>query len=314
MSRAAWLVVGLAAACSGTAPAPADDPTSEPPATSEPPETSDPSDTSDTSSTEPTSPTDTAVEVTNFAALGPHAVTTRSGTLDLPGCALDFTEYLPDGDATAPLVVLGHGFQRSERQMTDLATHAASFGLRVATPDYCHATVFDSDPAQNGRDAAALANLLAPGAPHVHAGHSNGGLSALFAAAADPDTVGVLGLDPVDTEGIVGAALPAITAQIWGVFGEPTDCNENGGLAEPLRGAGAWLDGLVGANHCDFESPTDLLCTAVCGQQTGANTGVRAILAAYASYAHGLDPTAASWVPGGETHAQMVLDGVLVEL
>jgi dienelactone hydrolase len=303
----------LLAACG---PRPGSDPASDGSSPS-----STPPDTAPSSDTAPadTAPVDTAhdpgLPSTDFAAPGPHAVTSRAGTLEVPGCSLAYTEFLPDGDDTAPLVVLGHGFQRSQRQVADLARHVAAFGLRVVTPESCHASVFDSDPAQNGRDAAALASALAPGAPHLHAGHSNGGLSALFAAATDPDAVAALALDPVDTDGVVGDALDTLTAPVWALFGEPTSCNDDGGLLTPLRGAGATLHGLAGANHCDFEAPTDALCTAFCGQPTGAKATVQALLAAFAAYSLGVDPTGADWVlPPGDRHQDLLDAGVLVEL
>jgi len=255
-----------------------------------------------------------AAPATDFAVAGPFSVTQQSDTLSVPDCDLDYTVFVPDGAPDAPLMVLGHGFQRSANQVADLASHVATWGVRVATPDYCHASLFDSDPAQNGLDAAQLAASIGGGVAVVHAGHSNGGLSAFFAAANDPDAVGVLGLDPVDTDGEVGDALSSLTVPAWAVFGEPEECNDDAGILPALDGWGADLSAIPGANHCDFEAPTNGLCTTFCGQQTGVTPLVQALLAAFAVHHLGSDPDAVRWLPGGDRYDELVDVGVLVSL
>jgi hypothetical protein len=265
------------------------------------------------------SDTDTDTETlpatfTDFGAAGAAAVTEREGSLALAGCDLDYVEFLPDGRDDGPLLVLGHGFQRNARNMGDLARHVASHGVRVVTPDYCFSGLLNADPPRNGADAAALAAALSGGAPTMHAGHSNGGLSAHFAAAADSLAVAVLGLDPVDTDGVVDDALDGLTVPLWSVIGEPTSCNDDARILADLQGAGAAISAIPGANHCDFESPTDGLCTTFCGDHTGLTPLVQALLAAFAAHYAGTDPTAVEWLPGGARYEELVGVGVLITL
>jgi len=301
----AFLLVG----CSGDE-AVDDAPSSTGPAATTPPAPTTPATTTPVAPTDSAPPTNPYVD---YGAIGPAQVTSSPGTLSLSGCELDYVEYLPDGNASGPLVVLGHGFQRRARHVAGLASHVASHGVRVVTPDYCHSTVFDSDPAANGLDAAALAAALAPGEATVHIGHSAGGLAALFAASSDPAAVAVLGLDPVTTtDEAADEALAAQTAALWALFGEPSSCNADANLLEPLREAGAMLSALPSANHCDFESPTDGLCTTFCGDPTGVTPLIAALTTAWAAHHLGTDDAAAAWLPSGSRYEELAALGYLV--
>ena len=102
---------------------------------------------------------------------------------------------------------------------------------------------------------------------------------------------------------------------IVALFGEPNSCNERGTLAGPLDAAGAYLSGIPGAGHCDFEAPTDRLCTLLCGSQTGVTPVVKSFIAAFASWRVGLDPSGEDWVvPGGVRHQELVDAGLLESL
>jgi len=274
-----------------------------------------PTDTSTSDTTMDTRTTDTSTgltEVTDFRLEGPHAVAESSATLELKGCSLRYDLYLPGGDATAPLLVLGHGFQRAPRHMADLARHVASHGVQVAAPEFCWDRLAGSDHPRNGRDAAELAESLAPGAPVVYAGQSAGGLASFFAADADPDAIAVLGLDPVDTTGEVADALGREMPR-WALLGEPGACSGNAAIRPYLEDGGCRTSALVGATHCDFELPTDALCTTLCGDATGAADIVKTVLAAFVADRHGLDPTARAWVDG-ESWQGLLDAGVAVEL
>ncbi len=308
MRTRTWLVLTLIG-CSGDG-AIDDAPSPTGPAATTPPAPSTPATTPTVAPTDSGQATDLYVD---YGAAGPAQVTSVPGTLSVSGCELDYVEYLPDGHASGPLVVLGHGFQRRARHVAGLATHVASHGVRVVTPDYCHSTVFDSDPAANGLDAAALAAALAHGEATVHVGHSAGGLAALFAAGADPAAVAVLGLDPVTTtDDAASEALAAQSAELWAVFGEPSSCNADANLLEPLREAGAMLSALPGANHCDFESPTDGLCTTFCGEPTGVTPLIAALTTAWAVHHLGSDDAADAWLPGGSRYEELAALGYLV--
>ena len=118
-----------------------------------------------------------------------------------------------------------------------------------------HASFLDTDHAQNGRDLRALADHL--GATDViYAGHSAGGLASWLAAAADDRARGVIGLDPVDAS--TSASTPPSRRP-------PTACSASHPAAT-LRttrrlGADRRAVRVVESDHCDYESPTDGLCT-----------------------------------------------------
>jgi hypothetical protein len=263
-----------------------------------------------------------AVPVTDFSAPGPYTVTSADGQQPTAGCGvfgqMDYTSYTPDGGQNAPLVVLGHGFQRGRANMAEMAQHMASFGLRVVTPDYCHATAIDSNPQQNATDQVALGHALSNGAPVIHAGHSAGGLASILAAAADTDAVALLALDAVDNGGAGAAAAPGVGMPAFGIDGEPSNCNQNNNngthLAKLVPGGSAVL--AVGAQHCDFEGPTDLLCTGLCGEGPGQQREIiRTLGTAFVAWRAGIDPTGEDWVtPAGASYQGLVGAGTIQTL
>ncbi len=196
---------------------------------------------------------------------GPYpASSTSFGFATSTGCTLDYTLHTPDDGADAPLVLLLHGFQRAGANMVDLGDHLASWGLRVAVPDLCHSTFTDSDPEANAAEVIELALDLAPTGAVAYVGYSAGGLAALIAASEDPRAAVFVGLDAVDN-GPGPAAAAAITAPVYGIFGEPSSCNASSNGVAVLQGASdASLGRVTEADHCDFEAPTDGLCTGLC--------------------------------------------------
>lgn len=252
-------------------------------------------------------------EPTDFMAYGPTQVTTVVGTLDTEDCTLAYTLYEPQGAEGAPLVVLGHGFARGQATMAGIADHIASFGLRVVTPQFCFLSVTTVDHPKNGRDAAALAASLADGGPVALAGYSAGGLAAVLGAAQSPETVAVLGLDPVDNEG-QGAAV-TVDVPMLALFGAPSACNAESNGVAMVDGAASWGVRVVGASHCDFEDPTNALCTGLCGETTGVLDAVKAIAAGFAAWQLGVDDSGERWAsPEGSAWQQLVDEGVLAPL
>lgn len=172
-------------------------------------------------------------------------------------------------------VILAHGFTRSRETMTGHATTLARDGYRVVVPDLPY--VFDS------RDnAAALRDLIrqlqqgASGEPldrFVLVGFSAGGLSALLAADA-PGVVGYVGLDPFDRPGGVGLeAARKLVIPAFLLRGPSAGCNAYS-IAAPWAKAFPNLvedRQFAAASHCDFEAPTDRLCTFVCGNTNARN-------------------------------------------
>lgn len=191
------------------------------------------------------------------------------------GCKVDYRVFRPP-EASAhqalPLVVIGHGFLRSQARMQGLAEAVAQTGAVAVTLDYCNMRPWDGQHRQNGRDMVAVANTVggALGTKTVvYTGFSAGGLAALMAARRDPHAIGVLTLDLVETGGLGVSAASQLDKPLIGLAGEPTNCNAQGNAAAVFRASlGATQYRIPGASHCDFESPTDRLCELVCADPT----------------------------------------------
>lgn len=180
-----------------------------------------------------------------------------------------------DTAARHDTVILAHGFTRSRATMAGHAATLAQDGYWVVVPDLPY--LMDSrDNALALRDLMRQLQQGKAGVPldrFVLVGFSAGGLSALLAADA-PGVAGYIGLDPFDRPGGVGLeaarklAIPAFLLR-----GPAAACNAYS-IAEPWVKA---LPNLVeerqfaAASHCDFEAPTDRMCTFVCGATNPQN-------------------------------------------
>jgi predicted dienelactone hydrolase len=264
-----------------------------------------------------------APPATDFTQPGPYDVTAEDGVHDVPNCGLfanmTYTLYLPAGQPAAPLVVLGHGFERSRDHMAEMAERMASHGVRVVAFDYCHLSTFDVNHAQNAVDQVSLAAALAGGAPVIHAGYSAGGLSSLLATVADPTAVALLALDAVDNQALGANAAPGVSVPTFGIAGEPSGCNNdnNGGVHLATLVPGGTAVRAVGATHCDFEGPTNWVCTNLCGGegQEGQRETIRSLATAFVSWQAGVDTTGADWVSSsGATYQALVAGGQIAAL
>jgi pimeloyl-ACP methyl ester carboxylesterase len=209
------------------------------------------------------------------------AVGVETGTvLSATGCPLEYRLYRPPGPAADGLVVLAHGFLRSQERMEGLARALAQAGLTTATVDFCNMRPWDGGHYQNGLDLTAVAGAL-DARRVLYAGFSAGGLAALVAGERDPDAVGVLALDLVDAGGLGLRTARGLNKPLVGLMGEPTGCNA-GGNGLPVFAASPLGDvrTVPGAGHCDFESPTDWLCQLVCEQPQRADQAPRAQIVA----------------------------------
>jgi dienelactone hydrolase len=187
--------------------------------------------------------------------------------------------------------------------MADLADHIASWGLVVVRPDLCHGGPLGVDHPENGRDLAALGDAISDGRPVYFVGHSAGGLAALLAASQSSVAAGHLGLDTVDASNLGLNAAGTLTVPVAALVGMPELCNSNGNAADVYaEAAGASVLRLPGADHCDFESPTDVLCTALCANGSGAEPFtpelVIAMTTAWLTWQTGLEPGGEAWWDG----------------
>jgi len=196
------------------------------------------------------------------------------------GCRIATRLFRPSRPGTDALVVLGPGFLRDQRHMQGLAEALAAVGVPTATLDFCNSRPWEGRPVQNGRDMRRVAERF--GARRVvYGGFSAGGLSALAAAWADTDAVGVLALDLVDDRGLGAGLARTLELPLVGLRGDSAPCNAwSNGLAVYGASPDARVTPIPGASHCDFESPTDWLCEAVCGApDSGSEDRRREIIA-----------------------------------
>ncbi len=190
-------------------------------------------------------------------------VDTTTGEVSVDAdCTMSYTRYAPESGTPIATVIAAHGFSRTSTQMGGWAWHFASWGFEVYTPDLCHLSIWDTDHEANGEELVLFANAVAS-QPVIYLGHSAGGLAALLATAADSSALGGVGLDPVDFLTTGADQAGSLTRPFHALFGESSFCNSsNNGLDFVDGGGVGWR--VVDADHCDFENPTDLGCTAAC--------------------------------------------------
>ena len=181
-------------------------------------------------------------------------------------------------------VILVHGFTRSRTTMNGHAAALAADGALVLSVDMpctfdfaCNARALAGlvetvragglalGGARGGSSVGASVGALGresgaslpPVDRVVLVGFSAGALSSLLAAGT-PGVVGYVGLDPFDRT----LQTPAVL-----VRAEPSRCNAQA-VAAPWAGVLPELQSdtvIASASHCDFESPTDWICTLACG-------------------------------------------------
>jgi pimeloyl-ACP methyl ester carboxylesterase len=191
------------------------------------------------------------------------------------GCLLRYNLFRPAAPVSDAVVVLGHGFLRSKERMEGLARALAASGMTTVAMDFCNSRLWDGRHYQNGLDMRQVADAVGAGRI-VYAGFSAGGLAALVAARNDSRSLGVLALDLVDDRGLGLRMAEGLGKPLIGIMGEPAACNAQGnGMPVFAASELARVRVLSGAGHCDFESPTDWLCEAVCDQPAGGSPVLR---------------------------------------
>jgi predicted alpha/beta-hydrolase family hydrolase len=203
-------------------------------------------------------------EAQDYRQSGSYGVNTTSESVSVSSCTMSATVYSPAGGSPIATVVLSHGFARSQSNMVGWAEHYASWGFKVVTPALCHSSLWDTDHSQNADDLIDLAGALAEGGV-IYAGQSAGGLSSLLAGSRDEEALGVMGLDATDAGDIGLSAASSIGVPVYGLAGEPSSCNaSNNGLDVYASLDQAQVLRVTEADHCDFESDTDAVCTVFC--------------------------------------------------
>lgn len=187
-------------------------------------------------------------------------------------------------------LVLGHGFARARAQHANNGVFLASHGFIVVTVDFPNpmspnftawaaqiSAALDWLEAQNADPASRFYQQIA--VDRLGAlGHSAGGMATWVAAGQDSRIQATMPLDPVPADGADLAALGAAIAVPSGWTGAPgSSCNASASYSQlyPLVAAGHKAQYIVSnATHCDFEDPSNFLCTLVCGGTSDARRQV----------------------------------------
>ena len=228
---------------------------------------------------------------------------------------LDYTLFSPSSEITNVTVILSHGFSRTGGVLNDLGFHFASWGIQSVTMDLLHSSIIDNNPLIDALDLNHLANHIDIGddSPVIYLGHSAGAIRSIIAASQNLNAVAVLGLDLVDgqdssngNENFGTTYVADLTIPVWGLSGGLSQCNSFGnGLNVYLQATNGNNIGITEADHCDFEFPTNFLCTILC-QGTNAlfsDDEIREVIinlsTAFMIFHSGIDLNAIQlWSPG----------------
>jgi pimeloyl-ACP methyl ester carboxylesterase len=217
-------------------------------------------------------------------------------------CRAEVVRHRPiQGGSDVPLI-FAHGFLRSVAQHEDFARHLASWGVTTYLVGLCSGG-WNRDGAATYRALMVATADESRAAKVIYGGFSAGGFAAGLAALADMRSVGYLALDSVDRAALARAVnADTVRIPVYGVFAPASRCNaQQVGARMFEKTAGAVALEVVGATHCHFEAPSNLLCSLACGD--GANTAedntlrarILALATAYVRWRAGLDETAGAW-------------------
>jgi len=209
------------------------------------------------------------------AAAQPTTYTKDTVSIEYAGFDGSMDIYRPVGDVSAGVAIIAHGFTRSRIRHRDLGRALAEAGVTAVIPDLPNVM----DLWGNGNaivefvdklEAGTFGALPADRAHLVLIGTSAGGLATVLAAAKMPGLAGWIGLDPVDRTGTGSEAAAQLMAPAVVLLGGASSCNLFGSgrtIARALPNlvrTQAWKE----ASHCDFEDPTNNLCSVLCGRSS----------------------------------------------
>ena len=250
-------------------------------------------------------------------------------TATLAGKSVTFDLFIPSGSGPMPVVTLGHGFARSKAQMAGWGALLASRGFIAMAPNFpggmapdhkvngkVISALLEWAVADSKKAGSPLNGLVDPSRRGVM-GHSAGGLASVLAAGADTKIKVVVGLDPVDMNGLGKTAAALIKVPVTIIRAEPSTCNSAGnaaGMVGAIKGPLLALQVIKGT-HCDPEWPSGILCTLACGA-TDAQRQARFRRYAMATLDHVLRCAAgmAPWLGGPLAKQDAAIKGLTVGL
>ena len=256
----------------------------------------------------------------NYSEYGSFSVDVLSGNelTEDGGGSVDYVCFSPIGFDSEIHLVLVHGFLRSQANMYELAYHYATWGIQVYTLDLLHSSISDNDPIQDAKDMVWLSQILTDNSHAIYAGQSAGGMRSVIAANIDSNAIAVLGLDLVDGEfdnqilGISNAL--EIDIPLWGIAAEPSACNANGnGIGVYNEASNGNLIRVTESEHCDFEDPTDFLCTIICSNnntlfsENEIKGVIRSLSTSFLLWKTGVDFSGLDlWTPGNDYYESLI--------
>lgn len=237
-----------------------------------------------------------AVLISSSTTLGQVSLSTT--TVTVPNCSgggtvsYDVDVYQPATTGPHALVGVAHGFQLSKEGMGDVARALAKQGAVVVVPQFPLLLRFQCGSTDHARNADILweamsARVAAGGIDSTKlgaVGHSAGALSA-WGVASSQSVAAVALLDPTDSNGLGASASAAVSAPALFVFAPPAQCNSQGNATpwfDAKPGSKARLR-IVGAGHCDAQSPSSSTCTAACGGAGSVSATRQALFVDWAS-------------------------------
>ena len=192
----------------------------------------------------------------------PAGVTQTQATESFDSQNVSALFFKPKLDANAPLVVVAHGFTRSQRYMAGWGSHLADQGFLVIVPTQPKL----ADHEANGRVIAGLVEKHRGQRKVGLVGFSMGGLTTLLATTHCTIDAWV-GLDPVDMAGKGKQAAARLAVPAIVLRAEPGPWNRQGNAKDICAALSPpkFMMMVKGASHVDAEWPTDWAGQLACG-------------------------------------------------
>ena len=266
----------------------------------------------------------------NYSNTGPNEVSVSSDIFTLSsGQSIEYRFYNPANIDHSTQVTFVHGFSRNMDSYHELAEHYASWGLGVITLNLLYSSIFDNDPLQDAMDLRDVSDYFSDGRPVIYVGHSAGAMRAIVAATEDANAIAILGLDLTDGAyeasggeylGLMHANMLSIP--VWGLLGESSSCNAYGnGLNVYLEAENGNAISISEADHCDFEFPTNFVCTLLCQEENDIfqENDIKSIIlnlsTSYLLYHNGnVADLDLFWTPGNYYYDDLISENAIEQL
>ena len=214
-----------------------------------------------------------SIAIGQYSNAGPFDINITSQNIFVTdSLPMSYSIFSPLNNEPDVIVLLSHGFSRDRNSLEDLAEHYASWCIVAITMDLLHSSIVDNDPIIDAIDMNILASEVGEGRSVIYLGHSAGALRSVIAASQNSNAIAILGFELVDvldsgsdSESLALSYVSDISIPVWGLIGESSPCNAYGnGLSVFQEANNGNAISITEADHCDFEFPTNFLCTILC--------------------------------------------------